>query len=66
MKKEYDFSTGERGKFYQRGAQLNFPVYLDKDVRRFVEKIAGKKKRDVSTVVNDLLKSDMQLAKTIE
>jgi len=23
MKKEYDFSKGERGKFYRRGVQLN-------------------------------------------
>ncbi|MBN1943797.1 MAG: hypothetical protein JW849_10940 [Phycisphaerae bacterium] len=66
MKKEYDFSKGERGKFYQRGAKLNLSVYLEKDVRQFVEEIAGKKKRDVSTVVNALLKSDMRLAETME
>ena len=28
MKKEYDFSTGVRGKFYRQGAKLNLPVYL--------------------------------------
>ncbi|MCH8964697.1 MAG: hypothetical protein IIB58_07035 [Planctomycetes bacterium] len=61
MKKEYDFSKGERGKFYRPDATLNFPVYLDEDVRKFVEDIAQKKHRDVSAVVNDLLKSDMRL-----
>ena len=65
MKEEYDFSKGKRGKFYRPGARLNLPVYLEKDVRKFVEGIAGKKKRDVSTVVNDLLKTDMRLAETI-
>ena len=25
MKPEYDFSTGERGKFYRRGVRLNLP-----------------------------------------
>jgi hypothetical protein len=66
MKKEYDFSKGQRGKFYRRDAQLDLPVYLDKDVRAFVEGIAGKRKREVSAVVNDLLKSDMGLAEVIE
>ncbi len=66
MRKEYDFSKGQRGKFYRRGAELNLPVYLDKEVRKFVEGIADKKKRDVSTVVNDLLKSDIRLAEAIK
>ena len=65
MKKEYDFSRGERGKFYRPEARFKLPVYLDEDVRKFVEGIAGKKKRDVSAVVNDLLKSDMRVARTI-
>jgi hypothetical protein len=29
MKKEYDFSKGERGKFYRPDAQLNLPIYLE-------------------------------------
>ena len=66
MKKEYDFSKGQRGKFYRRGARLNLPVYLEKEVREFVEGIADRKKRDVSAVVNDLLKSDMRLAEALE
>jgi len=61
MKKEYDFSKGERGKFYAPRAKLNLPVYLDPDVRGFVERIAKSKRSDVSTVVNKLLKTDMRL-----
>jgi len=66
MRKEYDFSQGERGKFYKRGAKLNLPVYLDSDVREFVEKIAEDKQSDVSTVVNQLLKSDKKLADAMQ
>jgi hypothetical protein len=29
MKSEYDFSKGERGKFYRPDVELNIPVYLD-------------------------------------
>lgn len=54
MRKEYDFSKGKRGKFYRPDTKLNLPVYLEEDVRKFVEGIAGKKRRDISTVVNDL------------
>ncbi len=34
MKREYDFSKGERGKFFRPNAELNLPVYLDPDVAR--------------------------------
>ncbi len=61
MKKQYDFSKGVRGRFHKPNARLNVPVYLDSDVRRFVERIAEKKSTDVSAVVNELLKSDMEL-----
>ena len=29
MKREYDFSKAERGKFYRAGAKMIFPIYLD-------------------------------------
>jgi hypothetical protein len=35
MKKEYDFSKGERGKFYRQSAQLNIPVYLEPDLHKY-------------------------------
>ena len=35
MKKEYDFSKGERGKFHRPGAKLNLPVYLESDLRDY-------------------------------
>jgi len=35
MKKEYDFSKGERGKFYRPGAKLNLPVYLEPELKKY-------------------------------
>ena len=66
MKGEYDFSNGERGRFYRPDATLNLPVCLDPEVMGFVEEIARKKGSDVSTVLNELLKADIQLARSLE
>jgi hypothetical protein len=60
MREEYDFSKGTRGKFFRPDMKLNIPIYLDDEVSAFVEKIALKKGVDRSSVVNDLLKSDMK------
>jgi hypothetical protein len=65
MKKEYDFSKGIRGKFYHAGATTNLPIYLDKDNPDFMGKIARKKKTDISKAVNELIRVDKELPKTI-
>jgi|GEM_PF-1365714 len=61
MRKEYDFSTGERGKFYRRGAELNIPVYLEPDVAKAVRERARKKDASIGVVVNEWLRKDIQL-----
>ena len=66
MKEEYDFSKGERGKFHQPDAKFNLPVYLDEDNLSFVEEIADRKKTDISSVVNELIRTDKRLAKAME
>jgi hypothetical protein len=65
MKREYDFSKGERGKFFRPRLKLNLPVYLDDEVVAFVQSIARRQKTDASSVVNELLRNDIELAKTI-
>ena len=62
MKEEYDFSKGERGKFFYKDAKLNLPIYLEPDTLAFVENIAKRKKLDISKVVDDLIKTDMHIA----
>lgn len=66
MKTEYDFTNAERGKFCRPDAKLNIPVYLEDEVRDFVSGIAEQKKADMGKVVNDLLRSDMSLAKAMQ
>ncbi len=61
MKREYDFSKAVRGKFYHAGLKLNLPVYLDREVLDFVQCLALKRKTDLSTIVNRLLREDMEL-----
>ncbi|HEV2355238.1 MAG TPA: BrnT family toxin, partial [Puia sp.] len=62
MKKEYDFSNGERGKFHRPKARLSLPVYLDADAMAFVQKIARKRGKDISTVASQLILTDKRLA----
>jgi cytidylate kinase len=59
MKREYDFSKGVRGKFYRKGAELRLPIYLDAKLQRKLERLAQKKGKDVSEVVNQLLQKDV-------
>ena len=66
MKKEYDFSKGERGKFYRPGIKINIPIYLDGEVSAFIEKIASKKGVDRSSVVNELIKGDIKLVEAMK
>ena len=51
----------ERGKFYKQNVKYNLPVYLEEKTLKFVEKIAAKKNKDITEVVNDLLKKDMKI-----
>jgi hypothetical protein len=61
MPAEIDFSKGERGKFYRPGAKLNMPIYLDEQVQDALAAIATAKGQELSTLVNDLLKKDIEL-----
>lgn len=61
MREEYDFSKGERGKFYRPDAELHLPVYLDADVQTALTALASAKGVDISVLVNDLLKKDIEL-----
>lgn len=65
MKKEYDFSGGERGKFYHAEAELDIPIYLDPDIAAFLRKVADKKGIDVETIVNDWIRKDIALIETV-
>ena len=57
MKKEYDFLRGSKGRFYNPRIKINLPIYLEPENHAFVENIAKKKHSDLTTVVNELIKS---------
>ena len=61
MRREYDFSKGVRGKFYKKGVELRLPIYLDTKLQTQVGLLAKKKGKDISQIVNDLLRKDMEL-----
>ena len=61
MKKHYDFSKGERGKFFNPNAQFNLPIYLEPEVARFIKEIADSRNTDMDNVVNSLLKKNKEL-----
>jgi cytidylate kinase len=60
MRREYDFSKAVRGKFYRKGADLRFPIYLEPKLQSKLERIARKKGKDVGEMVNQLLRKDIE------
>ncbi len=61
MRREYDFSKGERGKFYRKGAELRLPIYLDVKLQRQLERLAKKNGRDLTDLVNQLVQREVEL-----
>lgn len=66
MKSEYDFSKGERGKFFQANAEVRLPIYLDADVHRYLTERAADKGVPLGEMVNGLLKHDIQLIESVK
>ena len=64
MKEDYDFSQGERGKFFRPDVELRIPVDLRKDISEFMQKLAEEKGTNVETLVNDWLRRNISLVET--
>ncbi len=65
MKPEYDFSSAQRGKFYDSDATFNFPIFLEPDVNEFLNKLAKDKGIDIQVLVNEWLRNNIQLIQSI-
>ncbi|SJM89264.1 conserved hypothetical protein [Crenothrix polyspora] len=65
MKDEYDFSKAEQGKFYIPAEDIQLPIYLDKDVIRYLNEKCLTKQESLQTLVNDLLRQDIEIAKRV-
>ena len=61
MKTEYDFSKGERGKFFQPDAVLVPPVHLEPEIVRTLTAWAAERGTSLSDLVNELLRKDIEL-----
>jgi hypothetical protein len=64
MPDEIDFSNGVRGKFYRPDMKLALPVYLDNELQSRLSNLAAAKGVDITDLVNDLLKKDLELIET--
>jgi hypothetical protein len=60
MPAEIDFSKGTRGKFFRPGARASLPVYLDAEVQDYLAERARARGIEVSQLVNELLKKDIE------
>lgn len=65
MKDHYDFSQGTRGKFYRADAVFKLPVYLDESVQSYLTAKADAKGVDLSDLVNDLLKREIEIIEAV-
>jgi hypothetical protein len=66
MRHEYDFSTAERGKFFREGARLIPPVQLEPEVLDYLAERAAERRISLSSLVNALLKNNIQLIEALE
>ena len=60
MKKSYDFSKGERGKFFRPEAELNIPFYLEPQVAETVREHARKRRTTMGSLVNECLRKNLR------
>jgi hypothetical protein len=66
MKPEYDFSKGERGKFFRPHSELRLPIYLDADVQRYFAERAARKGMPLDEIVNSVLKHEIEIAESLK
>ena len=67
MKKEYDFTKAEQGKFYTPLEKLDIPIYLNEENRSFLLKSIkpDSKNFSMNDLVNALLKKDIEISKKL-
>jgi hypothetical protein len=66
MKPEYDFSKGERGKFFRPNAELRVPIDLNPDIHAYLTKRAADEGMPLGEMVNALLKQEIQSVESVK
>lgn len=64
MKPEYDFTKGERGKFFRPDAKIRLPIYLDDEVQTYLTECATRQGVALEELVNGLLKREIQMIRS--
>ncbi|PHQ89317.1 MAG: hypothetical protein COB42_07220 [Sulfurimonas sp.] len=59
IKDEYDFTDGVRGRFYEP-KKIPVSLRLDNDIVLFFKKLASEKKVPYQTLINALLRKELQ------
>lgn len=65
IRDEYDFSNAGQGKFYVPVEDIQLPIYLDKDFVQYLNEKCPSKQESLQTLVNDLLRKDIEIAKRV-
>ena len=67
MKKEYDFTEAQQGKFYRPLEELDIPIYLDDEIKSFfMKKMKNSEKNfSLNSIINSLLKQDIEISKKL-
>lgn len=66
MKQNYDFSKGERGKFYRSDAVYQIPIYLDADVEEAMQMLAERTGQDINVLVNGWLRKNIDIVQSVQ
>lgn len=66
MEPEYDFSQGERGKFYNPETVLHLPVYLEPDIEEYIRVLAERTGQDTQQLVNEWLRNSIGIIRSVE
>lgn len=66
MKPEYDFSKGERGKFFRADAEMRVPIYLDAEVEKYLSERAAEKGMPLGELVNGLLRQEIRIIESVK
>ena len=66
MKQPVDFSTGEHGKFYRENATFKLTVSLEAEVGHCLTQKAERKGIELSDLVNQLLKKELEIIEAVQ
>lgn len=61
MKAHYDFSKGEKGKFYFPEEEIDIPIYLNDSNKKYFVDLARNKNITLSNLINKILSKDKDI-----